>query len=34
MHMSTLVLGKPNKKQDIFLRDTHKHVGYGGARGG
>lgn len=29
-----LNLGKPNKKQDIFFRDNHKHVGYGGARGG
>ena len=25
---------KPNDKQDLFLRDTHKYVGYGGARGG
>jgi len=29
-----LNLGKPNEKQDIALRDTHKYVGYGGARGG
>ena len=29
-----LVLGSPNPKQEIFLRDTHRHVGYGGARGG
>lgn len=29
-----LDLGTPNTKQDLFLRDTHKHVGYGGARGG
>lgn len=27
-------LGKPNPKQDLFLRDTHRHVAYGGARGG
>lgn len=27
-------LGKPSKKQDMFLRDTHKVVIYGGARGG
>lgn len=27
-------LGCPNSKQDLFLRDRHKHVGYGGARGG
>lgn len=32
--MSTLVIGKPNAKQDLFLRDTHMYVGYGGARGG
>lgn len=25
---------KPNEKQKMFLTDTHKHVGYGGARGG
>lgn len=29
-----LYLGKPNAKQELFLRDHHKHVGYGGARGG
>ena len=29
-----LKISKPNEKQDLFLRDTHKHVGYGGARGG
>lgn len=27
-------LGHPNAKQDAFLRDGHKHVGFGGARGG
>ena len=27
-------LGKPNKKQDMFLRDHHRHVAFGGARGG
>lgn len=27
-------LGRPNKKQDIALRDKHRHVGFGGARGG
>lgn len=32
--MMTLHLGKPNKKQDLFLRDQHRYVGYGGARGG
>ena len=29
-----LAIGKPNEKQDAFLRDAHMHVGYGGARGG
>ena len=29
--MPSLMLGTPNAKQDIFLRDTHRHVGYGGA---
>lgn len=29
-----LEIGKPNIKQDAFLRDSHRHVGYGGARGG
>ena len=23
-----------SSKQDAFLRDTHRHVAYGGARGG
>lgn len=27
-------IGTPNAKQDLFLKDTHRHVGYGGARGG
>lgn len=27
-------LGEPNEKQKIALKDTHRHVGYGGARGG
>jgi phage terminase large subunit len=27
-------LGTPNKKQDMFLRDHHRHVAFGGARGG
>ena len=25
---------EPNVKQKIFLADTHRHVAYGGARGG
>lgn len=32
--MPTVDLGKPNKKQDLFLRDRHRHVAFGGARGG
>ncbi|MBQ9116284.1 MAG: phage terminase large subunit [Clostridia bacterium] len=27
-------IGRPNPKQEIFLKDTHAVVGYGGARGG
>lgn len=27
-------LGKPNAKQDLFLKDHHRHVAFGGARGG
>lgn len=27
-------LGKPNEKQRLFLLDRHKHIGFGGARGG
>lgn len=38
MHSSALpgalVLGRPQPKQALFLKDTHKHVGFGGARGG
>lgn len=26
--------GTPSEKQKLFLRDTHRHVAYGGARGG
>ena len=29
-----LDLGAPSEKQALFLRDTHRHVAYGGARGG
>ena len=32
--MPTLALGKPQPKQELFLTDTHKHVAFGGARGG
>ena len=29
-----LSIGKPNPKQELFLKETHRHVGFGGARGG
>lgn len=29
-----LEIDEPNEKQDLVMRDTHKYVGYGGARGG
>lgn len=29
-----LVINEPNEKQRQFLLDKHKHIGYGGARGG
>ena len=29
-----ITIPKPNPKQDRFLRDKHRHVGFGGARGG
>ncbi len=32
--MIDLYLGDPNEKQKLFLKDRHRHVGYGGARGG
>lgn len=32
--MADLYLGKPSAKQKLFLADRHRHVGYGGARGG
>lgn len=32
--MPTINFGKPNEKQKLFLLDRHKHIGYGGARGG
>ena len=32
--MSTLRMPRPNEKQEMFLTDTHRHVAYGGARGG
>ena len=32
--MADLYLGKPTEKQKLFLAERHKHVGYGGSRGG
>ena len=32
--MAELRLPEPSEKQKQFLRDRHKYVGYGGARGG
>ena len=29
-----ILIEKPNKKQELFLLDTHKHIAFGGARGG
>lgn len=29
-----LIIQKPNEKQELALKEKHKHVGYGGARGG
>ena len=30
----TIDIPEPNEKQKLFLADRHRHVGYGGARGG
>ena len=32
--MKQLTLGAPNEKQRQFLLDRHRHIAYGGARGG
>jgi len=32
--MAELLISKPSEKQDLFLKDTHRYVGYGGSRGG
>ena len=32
--MPELVIPRPNEKQELFLRDQHKWIAYGGARGG
>lgn len=29
-----ITIDKPNAKQELFLRERHRYVGYGGARGG
>ena len=32
--MAELMIPAPNEKQKLFLCDTHRYIGYGGARGG
>ncbi|MBR3767923.1 MAG: phage terminase large subunit [Clostridia bacterium] len=32
--MRELVLGVPSERQEMFLRDTHRYIAFGGARGG
>ena len=32
--MPELVIPRPSEKQRLFLTETHKYIGYGGARGG
>ena len=32
--MNELILQRPSEKQARFLRDRHKHILFGGARGG
>lgn len=32
--MKSCVIGVPNEKQKLFLLDTHRHIAFGGARGG
>ncbi len=32
--MKDLILGVPAEKQELFLRDTHRYIAFGGARGG
>ena len=34
MDSITLKISAPNEKQKVFLKDTHRHIAYGGARGG
>lgn len=32
--MITIHIDKPNARQELFLRDRHKYIAFGGARGG
>ncbi|MBQ7637735.1 MAG: phage terminase large subunit [Clostridia bacterium] len=32
--MKELILPRPNPKQELFLRDRHRYIAFGGARGG
>ena len=32
--MAVISIPEPNEKQKLFLSDQHRHVAYGGARGG
>ncbi|MBE6573671.1 MAG: Terminase-like family protein [Ruminococcaceae bacterium] len=32
--MKRCIIGIPNQKQRLFLTDTHRHIAFGGARGG
>ena len=34
MPNKTITIERPSHKQELFLRDTHRYVAYGGARGG
>lgn len=34
MEELSITIPEPNEKQKLFLADTHRHVAYGGARGG
>ena len=34
MPSKQLVMPKPNEKQELALKEEHRYVGYGGARGG
>lgn len=32
--MPTITIEQPNEKQKLFLLERHRHVAFGGARGG